>query len=143
MPHFKNAASVEIVWTQIQRASRRETIAVVAYCFMPDHLHLVVRGLEETSDLKRFVRAAKQLSGYHWSQVNEGKRLWQRYEYDRILRDYEAVRNAVKYLLDNPLRGKLVRTVDAYPFIGSMVYAREDLVRFANGEHPIETLADK
>jgi REP element-mobilizing transposase RayT len=35
----------------------------MAFCFMPDHVHLLVGGTCETSDGKRFIRRAKQYSG--------------------------------------------------------------------------------
>lgn len=100
---------------------------------MPDHVHLVIEGLEERSDLKQFIRLAKQLSGYYWSQTHQGQRLWQRYGYERVLRDDEATRDVVRYVLENPLRAQLASAVDEYPFVGSTLYARESLIEFAFG----------
>jgi REP element-mobilizing transposase RayT len=35
---------------------------------MPDHLHLLVEGTHEDSDLKAFVARAKQYSGFYFRQ---------------------------------------------------------------------------
>jgi hypothetical protein len=43
-PVFTSTASVELVLAQISRAANEERLAVLAYCFMPDHLHLLVKG---------------------------------------------------------------------------------------------------
>jgi hypothetical protein len=44
---------------QILRALTGERFAGIADCFMPDHLHLLVAGTSESSDLKQFVKSAK------------------------------------------------------------------------------------
>lgn len=62
---FVDAASVSLVWTQIVRACTEESVEVIVYCFMPDHLHLVVEGLSDTADCKGFIKSAKQYSGYY------------------------------------------------------------------------------
>src|SRR5262245_7857715 len=60
--------AVALVTTHFMRAAEEEEFAIVACCFMPDHAHLVAEGLEDHSDLKRFISRAKQLSGYHYKQ---------------------------------------------------------------------------
>ena len=85
-PTFVDAASVDLVLQQILRAANQYAIALAAYCFMPDHLHLVVDGLDDRADCKKFVKTAKQLSGFHFKQ-SHGRTLWQRYGYERVLRD--------------------------------------------------------
>ena len=56
--------AVESVWRQILRAANETDLSVTVYCFMPDHLHLIVHGERDDSDCKRFIKAAKQYSGY-------------------------------------------------------------------------------
>jgi REP element-mobilizing transposase RayT len=53
---------------------------------MPDHAHLLVEGLDASSDCLAFVNAAKQYSGYYFAQQT-GPTLWQRYGYERVVRD--------------------------------------------------------
>jgi REP element-mobilizing transposase RayT len=50
--------------------------AVVAYCLMPDHVHLLLEGTAETADLAEAIRAWKQRTGFDWKQ-RTGARLWQ------------------------------------------------------------------
>jgi putative transposase len=127
---FTDATAVDLVMAQFLRAAGNENVAIIACCFMPDHVHLVVEGLRDDSDLKRFISRAKQLSGYHYKQSHE-KRLWQRYGYERALREEECTRRVVAYVLENPVRAGLVETVDDYPFIRSSVYGREALIEYA------------
>jgi REP element-mobilizing transposase RayT len=94
---------------------------------MPDHLHLLVEGNAEQSNLKVFVTKSKQYSGFEYSK-RFGARLWQRYGYERVLRNEESTFAAARYVLENPLRAGLVTAVEDYPFVGSFVYTLRELL---------------
>jgi putative transposase len=133
-PRFTSEDRVELVRLQIVHVAQREEFEVIAYCFMPDHLHLLVHGQNQTSDLKRFVARAKQFSGYYYAQTF-GERLWQRYGYERVVRDSEPTNIVVKYLLENPLRARLVARVQDYPYFGSSNYSRQELLEYVSIEN--------
>jgi putative transposase len=61
---FKRGHVVLLVLSQISRSAADHQFAILAYCFMPNHLHLLVEGLADTSDFRRFVANAKQYSGF-------------------------------------------------------------------------------
>jgi putative transposase len=110
----------------IRLAADEQAFAVIAYCFMPDHLHLLVTGEHVTSDLRAFVDRVKQQSAY-WYQRRTGGRLWQRSYWDRVLRNEEATFAAIHYIFANPVRAGLVSHPLDYPFSGSCVYTRDAL----------------
>jgi putative transposase len=124
---FADAAAVELVRQQLSRAASEQKFAVIAYCFMPDHLHLLIEGTSDDSDGRRFIKAFKQYSGYYHSQARHEK-LWQRYGFEHVLRDDEATVEVVKYIVANPVRAGLASTVEEYPFVGSLVYELKDLI---------------
>ena len=70
---------------------------------MPDHAHLLVRGLAADSYLPSFMKRAKQLSSFHVKRLT-GRRLWAPGYYDRIVRHDEDPRRFVRYILINPVR---------------------------------------
>jgi putative transposase len=107
--------------SQILRARIETRFALIVYCFMPDHLHLLIEGETDASDCKRFITRAKQYSGFHYSW-QFGGRLWQRYGFERVLRENEATEVVARYILENPIRARLARRVDEYPYVGSSVY---------------------
>ena len=74
---FADGAVVAMVLSQILRAATDERFAVIAYCFMPDHLHMLVVGRGESVDLRRFVAAAKQRAAFGFARAFGGQ-LWQR-----------------------------------------------------------------
>ena len=126
-PVFSQAEAVSVVLEQLLRSSREQNFAVIAYCFMPDHVHLLIEATAEHADCKRFIAAFKQYSGYYYRQ-RFGSKLWQRYGYERVLRNDESTVEVAKYVLANPVRAGLSATVREYPYVGSLVCELKDLV---------------
>ncbi len=83
---------------------------------MPDHLHLLVRGTTAEADFLRFVKLAKQLSGFYVKQRHQ-IRLWGKGYHDRILREDEDLRRYVRYVRENPVKARLVTDPSDYPFL--------------------------
>ena len=123
-PAFEAFERVDLVRTQFRRTAVERRFAILAYCFMPDHVHLLVEGTAEDSDGLRFIRNAKQYSGYYY-QRSFGVKLWQRYGFERVLRHEEDSLAVSRYILQNPIRAGLATTAEEYPFLGSDVYPIE------------------
>ena len=97
---------------------------------MPDHVHQLVKGVSLEADGRRYIKLAKQYSGFYFERAfNE--RLWQRYGHDRFLRRDEEPRATVRYIIENPVRGGLAETVEEYPYTGSQIHSVKDLVDWA------------
>jgi putative transposase len=115
---FTERDGVDLVHDQILRCAADFDVAVIAYCYMPDHLHLLVEACSERSDATRFVHQAKQRSGHAFSK-QYGKRLWQPSYYDHVLRDDEASISVTRYIFENPVVAGLAVSPSEYPFLGS------------------------
>ena len=102
-------------------------MAVIAYCFMPDHLHLLVEGTNPASTLTEFVRVFKQRSSFQWKRMF-GSQLWQRSYFERVLRNHESSIDVARYVLANPLRAGMVDSVEDYPFLGSLTMSVRELL---------------
>ena len=124
---FLEESSVSLVRTQILRAARERRFEISAYCFMPDHLHLIASGCDESSEAKTFIKVSKQYSGYYFAK-ERGHRLWQRYGYERVIRDDAELALSVGYIVANPVRAGLVSHPAEYPYLGSEVYTLADLL---------------
>lgn len=94
----------------------------LAYCFMPNHLHLLLEG-EEDSNLIGMVKKFKQLTGYHFKK-DTGDNLWQKSFYDHILRKEEDIVNIIRYILENPVRKGLVSQPSEYVYSGSLQFGK-------------------
>ena len=112
---------------QLLSTATRYDVEVVAYCFMPDHLHLLVEGRREGADIRKWTGAFRRVSGFHFRQ-EFGPRLWQDGCYDRVLRKEEAMLSVAKYIVLNPVRAGLCADAGAYPLLGSSRFERSELL---------------
>ena len=120
-------AAIDLVVQQFLRAGTERGFAIVTYCVMPDHAHLVVDGEREDSDCLAFIKLAKQYSAYYFKQAF-GRRLWQRYGYERFIRDDMERALTIRYLLANPVRAGLVSDPREYHGLGSQRYTVDELM---------------
>lgn len=111
--HLKVLASVSQKWA----------FDLMAYCYMPDHLHLLAAGTAQTSDLTSLIRDYKQATGYQYKQQS-GYPLWQKSFYDHILRRDEGIFAVARYILYNPVRKQMVERPADHPYSGSLVYGQ-------------------
>ena len=126
---FTDPGIVRLVLLQILRVAADERFEVLAYCCMPDHVHAVVIAHTEASNLERFVRLAKQRSGFAFTRAT-GRRLWQESYFDRTIRKVDELPALVEYVIRNPVRAGLVHEPGDYPHWGSQRYSRDELLEF-------------
>jgi putative transposase len=116
--HFVNHEVVAKVIDILRSTADQEGFSVWAYCFMPDHAHLLAEGKHSDADMKHFVASFKQKSGY-WFKSTYGVKLWAPNYYEHVLRDDEATIAVVRYIIQNPLRKGIVDDCSSYPYSGS------------------------
>jgi putative transposase len=132
---FVQPSVVDLVLQQILQAASEHGFSIPAYVFMPDHIHLLVEGLTEASDLKAFVKLAKQKAGYlYWQE--HGHALWQPSYFDRVLREDESTLSVMSYILANPVRAKLVERCEDYPFLGSTTHSIGEILEACAADQP-------
>jgi len=119
--YFENTKCVESCIIYLKDLSVSYNFNVLAYCFMPDHLHLLIEGKEEDSDFRKFISMFKQKINYHFKNI-EGNPLWQKDYYEHVLRRDENTIQVIKYILDNPVRKGMVKDFRDYPFLDFFVY---------------------
>jgi len=86
------------------------------YCLMPNHVHLVVRILEEALPL---VKTLQRLKSYTATQANkllgQTGAFWQAESYDHVVRKGE-LESVVAYVLENPVKAGLVEVWERWPY---------------------------
>ena len=86
----------------------------MAFVVMPDHVHWLVQLLDEAS-LSQVLQAVKSASAYRINHYMKRKgKFWQKGFHDHALRKEEAVIDAARYIVANPLRAGLVGNVREY-----------------------------
>jgi len=99
----------------LQEYGERHGLKLVAYCLMPNHVHLVAIPLKKTS----LSAALKPVHLRHAQQLNrsrgEGGLVWQGRFYSCPMDD-EHTWTAIRYVERNPVRAKMVRHAEDYPW---------------------------
>jgi len=117
--HFSNYETTTYALEILKETAERQSFHVWAYCFMPDHAHLLIEGKLEDSDMGKFISAFKQRTSF-WFRSRFKAKLWQPGYYDRILRADESTSRVIRYILDNPVRKKIVSDYSKYRNSGSL-----------------------
>ncbi len=132
VPVFKDGERVAFALLQLLQCASRGAFAIHAYCFMPDHVHVVMEGLTEGSNFMETVRLWKQRTGFD-AKLRFGRHLWQRGFHDRVMRVDDDITSVVAYVLENPVRAGLVANCEDYPFIGSQTDTLQGWLRRCRG----------
>ncbi|SPF39769.1 conserved hypothetical protein [Candidatus Sulfopaludibacter sp. SbA4] len=88
---------------------------LVAFCVMPNHVHIVVEPLAPlpkiTKSIKGFTaRTANQILG------RTGERFWQDDSYDRWIRNADQRGSIVEYIENNPVSAGLIEAAEQWPW---------------------------
>jgi REP element-mobilizing transposase RayT len=93
----------------------QESVQTLAYVLMPDHFHWLMQ-LCPGADLSESVGRVKSASA---RQLNKhlGRKgpIWQSGFYDHAVRKDEDIRDIARYIVANPLRAGLVKSMFDYP----------------------------
>jgi REP-associated tyrosine transposase len=114
-PAFTNAETVAAASSLLLQLAEERRFAVLAYCFMPDHVHVLLDARDNNAALRDLVKRWKQASGY-WYMRRYGRTLWQSGYFERILRREDTTEVVANYIMANPVRAGLAKEVGAYPY---------------------------
>lgn len=86
---------------------------VIAYCIMPNHVHLVITPFEKTENqeysLSEILHNIKRNSAKQSNKIlGRAGSFWQHESYDHFIRDDAEQERVVKYVLNNPVKAGLV-----------------------------------
>ena len=113
---FVSAGVIEPLAVQLRQSCDDRQFALLAYVFMPDHVHLLVQGTVAVSDFRRLMRLARGRMSVTYRGLKSGI-LWQDGYFERVLRDEEASETVARYIVANPLRAGLVERIEQYPYV--------------------------
>ena len=118
---FKEECIFIIFRDKLMDVIRQFSCDAIIYLFMPDHLHLILEGINNTSNVIKAADMFKQKTGFWFSQ-NMGYSRWQKDYHDHIIRNHKDLQNHIYYILNNPVRRGIVSHWKEYQFKGSSVY---------------------
>ena len=98
----------------------RQNVINWIYIFMPDHLHMILEGTTDESDLSRVLKMFKQRTGYFLNKNFGSAVKWQKSYYDYIHREKDKLKWQMKYIAENPVRKDIVKQWHEYEHTGSI-----------------------
>ena len=114
-PLFTDFDMAQCVIYALRMSDAIQQTNTLAYVLMPDHLHWLFQ--LQSNDLSSAVRRVKSKSAFEINRCcgGHGQR-WQRGFHDHALRKDEDVKKVARYIVANPLRAGLVKSIGDYPF---------------------------
>jgi hypothetical protein len=88
---------------------------------------MIITGTNDEVDLLKAIISYKQKTGF-WMSKNKVRASWQKDFYDHIIRNEEKLSTHIRYILDNPVRKRLVSDWQDYPFKGAIGCALDDIL---------------
>ena len=82
-------------------------IDIIAYCVMPNHVHMILVFPQEQCNLSAVVGSYKSYVSKMFHVEHPGVTLWQRSFYDHVIRDEAAYLEIKRYIRENPLKWNL------------------------------------
>jgi putative transposase len=128
---FRSSECAKTASEILEEACAEESFGLYAFCFMPDHVHLELVGINGSAHLSSFIRTFKGRTAAALRTLKV-RNLWQKGFFEHILRPGESPDAVAWYILNNPVRANLIENWRRWPFSGSSV------LEWAEMEEPAE-----
>ena len=126
-PELANDPIHRALRSSLERAAKTHNCTVPIYTLMPDHMHVLMLGADETSRPKDAMDNFKLLSG-RWFYSHRRDLHWHHDFHDHIVRWSEGWRTQARYIALNPCRAGLAEHPEQYPYTGSIGYDLKDII---------------
>jgi REP element-mobilizing transposase RayT len=117
--HVLASATLHRAFQDFAHAGEEHGTYVGAYVIMPDHIHLFV-ALEEQATLSRWIKSLKNSLSKSLRSIGHSPPHWQKGFFDHVLRSAESYSQKWEYVRDNPVRARLVKTWEEWPYCGEI-----------------------
>ena len=113
-PWFEDAQHARTMCRTLLWSDKQGMTSSFCFVVMPDHIHWLFT-LEGKYPLSTTMNLVKGRSGRL-----SGGRIWQRGYHDHAIRYQESIKDIARYIVANPLRAGLVKSLRYYPYWNAM-----------------------
>lgn len=129
---FRSVADYAFYTALLERYSRRHRLEILAYCLMPNHVHLIM-----VPPTRFAIADALQSSQMHYSRFYNRKNqrsghLWES-RYFSCPMDERHLYEAVRYVENNPVRAGLVTLAEQWTWSSAAAHAQNSPDRLVSG----------
>jgi putative transposase len=115
-PLFQDPALCELFMAGIDKVKSHQPFELIAYCILPDHIHLLVglpSGVSDYSNIIKEIKRSVTLSiRKHLNQ--QGLAVWQDRFWEHTIRDQRDMQIHYDYIHYNPVKHGYVEMVDQW-----------------------------
>ena len=112
---FLEAGDYELYRDWLAESCRKFGVSVWAYCLMPNHVHLVLAPSDPAGLALALSRAHRLYAGYFNARARQTGHLFQG-RFGSLAMDEDHLIAAVRYVLLNPVRARLVSRASEWPY---------------------------
>lgn len=116
-------------------------VACLAYCLMPNHVHLVLVPATEDGLRRCLCVVHRAYAGALNARFGRTGHFWQG-RYGSVAMDEAHLYEALRYVLLNPVRARLATTADAWRWSSARVYLEGERDGLTNPWHMLGAIAD-
>lgn len=116
---------------QLYSVGRKQNICLIIFLVMPNHIHLIIEGKDESSDLLKFINSFKQKTAF-WYKQKFGIKLWQSSYYDQIIKDKKMLQNYIRYIINNPKKAGIKNFYNEKKSYGSQTLNIPEIIKKLN-----------
>ncbi len=124
-PAFSSIPVANACASRLEQVADKVSFRILAYCFMPDHVHALVLGRDNSANLLTFVQRFKQATSFYFKR-RTGRQLWQQSFYDRTLRAEDDLPGIAEYIFANPVKAGLAAEAGGYPLSGGQYFKLDE-----------------
>jgi putative transposase len=113
---FTDSGDYERYLSFLLKYSEEKEAAVLAYCLMPNHIHLLVKPSEEEALPKMMQGITLCYSKYFNGENGRTGRLWECRYHSTVIDGDNYLWTVSKYIENNPVRAGVVKRPEDYPY---------------------------
>jgi putative transposase len=113
---FRDSTDYERYLFFLSKYSEEKEVAVLAYCLMPNHIHLLVRPSDEESLAKMMQGITLCYSKYFNEANGRTGRLWECRYHSTVIDGDSYLWTVSRYIENNPVRVGIVKRPEEYPY---------------------------
>jgi putative transposase len=113
---FRGSRDYEEYLSFLLKYSGEKEATVLAYCLMPNHVHLLVRPSDEEGLAKMMQAVTLCYSKYFNGENGRTGRLWECRYYSTVIDGDSYLWTVSRYIENNPVRAGMVKRPEDYPY---------------------------
>ncbi|WP_044130341.1 transposase [Rudanella lutea] len=118
-PYWLSKPEIANIVKEALHFREQEQYDLIAYTIMSNHIHIVIdtrnKGKQDRP-LFRVLQSFKSHTGRHTNKLlGHTGSFWHQESYDHVVRDSAELENIIRYVLENPVKAKLVENWQDWP----------------------------